>query len=266
MHGTITLFLDGVEVTLPVPVAGASAADIAQSAAAQVRAYLEAGFSADGRATQKIALIGVVVRRAKFEEGKQTPIIDMYRVDEVGNKRFVRIYLNTPTDVAEFERACGRTLASIPLYEGTAPLKLDEDAPHLVAKYAIRLDPPIKIEWRTNPEYKGRDDKKNPARLFVRYLETSAPSGNAQTAATAAPKAVQMTTEIRTMKDDAGKWLVRVTTADGVITLPAEVVKKWSICEANKDKLRQQQIISTPLEAVFERGVLVDVREPEIDF
>jgi hypothetical protein len=244
-------------------VAGASAADIAQSAAAQVRAYLDAGFAPLAAEGAKVALIGVVVRRAKFDN-VQTPIIDMYRVDETGNKRFIRVYLNTPDDVKAFERAVGRALSSIPLYEGTAPLQLDEEAQkHLVQKYAIRVRP-FQIEWRANPKYAGRDDKKNPARLFVRYADTDT-SDALDDASERGYEAVQMTTEVRTVKGDGKKWFVKVTTRDGTITLPAEVIKTWSMHEAAKDELRQQRVISEPLEAVFRRGELVDVREPEIE-
>lgn len=266
MTGTVKLYLDGVEVLLAIPVSGSAPDEIAANAAAQVRAYLKAGFTTTPDAEQT-ALIGVVVRRQHIRDGRTTPVIDMYRVDEYTQKRWLGVYLNTPADVQAFERAAGARLDDFPLFDGDAPLQLDVEAQQeRVRRYAVRLKTPFWIVWRLNPKY-DENDKKTSKRLLVRYLDSQTPT--APTASDGASSVDEEEVIGMQMIADGKAWVVGVITRKWSRRVPAELVRSWSLSEGAKKMLRDTSsldVLKYPCRAVTRDGQIIDVIDGEIPF
>ena len=165
---TIPLFLDK-----PILVAEA------QALMASITSLLQAGFSVEMPGLEEgehEEEIGFVVRRTKVNTDEtETPVVDLYPVN--ANFRRVAKYLNEEADAREFETACSLSLQALPLYEGDNTIERGKNPK--MEKYVVALKRPVKIVWKFNPRYEGENDKKNPKRLFVRWVNgAQAPDGN----------------------------------------------------------------------------------------
>ncbi|PWB56021.1 MAG: hypothetical protein C3F13_02870 [Anaerolineales bacterium] len=178
--GWVKLFHpSSAQVTIPLSLEKPILVAEAQALMASVTSLLQAGFSVempcleDGEHEEEI---GFVVRRAKVNSDEsETPVVDLYPVN--ANFRRVAKYLNEETDVREFEAACSLSLQTMPLYEGDNTIERGKN-PKL-DKYVVALKRPVKIVWKFNPRYEGENDKKNPKRMFVRWVNGApAPDGN----------------------------------------------------------------------------------------
>lgn len=128
----------------------------------------------------KLEMIGWVVRRRQInKDGRpDTPILDLYLDHEAWNGRLVGIYLNTPEEVAAFEKASGRKLESFPLFDGDVPAKRDNPR---TSQYVIRLTAPIGAYIGDNPQYEGENDKTHQKRKFFGWKDAplTAPTADA---------------------------------------------------------------------------------------
>ncbi len=128
----------------------------------------------------KLEMIGWVVRRRQInKDGRpDTPILDLYLDHEAWNGRLVGIYLNTPEEVAAFEKASGRKLESFPLFDGDVPAKRDNPR---TSQYVIRLTAPIGAYIGDNPQYEGENDKTHQKRKFLGWKDAplTAPTADA---------------------------------------------------------------------------------------
>jgi hypothetical protein len=256
----VKLYLDGIECVLSIPTAGGSPEAIAAAAAAQVRAYLAAGFTPDAVQTAvQTAVIDRVVRRQHVRDGRRTPVIDMYQVGQ--QKRFLGVYLNTPQEIEAFEAAAGARLESLPLCDADAPLQLDVEAQQERAKKFVRaLAKPFSVEWRLNPKY-SPDDKKTAKRLLVSYVEADAAQQPEQKPVPAPLGKSEPVEEIR-LKKLASGWGVIVRTAQRSHHVPAELVGTWSLSSTLKSRLKRDKILDgIGIQAVIRDNILVDVQE-----
>lgn len=117
-----------------------------------------------------VEMIGWVSRRVQINnDGRpDTPIIDLFLDNEGWQGRMVGIYLNTPEEIAAFEKACGVKLTALPLYEAAAPAKRDDARS---SKYIVRLPHPAAAFIGDNPRWEGTDDKKNQKRKFFGWKD-----------------------------------------------------------------------------------------------
>jgi hypothetical protein len=99
-----------------------------QEAMAFASAVAQSGVTAvplDGESRKEETIITVVRREHIDDNGRVTPVIDMYPAwkGDYGQFRFTGVYLNTDEDIAQFEAYSGLRLDSIPLYASQVPLQ-----------------------------------------------------------------------------------------------------------------------------------------------
>jgi hypothetical protein len=175
---------DGFKVTLEGSVANFhSAQRFAQDAA-------RAGFTptAPDIGLRKVEVITTVIRRKHVDDqGKVTPVIDMYPswgVRSYGQFRFVGLYLNSDDEIKQFEARAGVKLADLPLYTGQNPWKRNRQFPE---SHEIKCTPFVAVK-----EYEGEKEiggKMQQVWRFVRYGEMpDAPVPDPAPAATQAQK------------------------------------------------------------------------------
>lgn len=158
----------GAQVTVPLPLDSAQIEAVVKS----LDTLVQSGLSVSAPGTEpgeSVEQIGHLVRRSKTNtDGTETPLIDLYGVR--ANFRLLGLYLNDPDQLAEFERACGVHINDLQLYEGESPIERGKN-PKL-DKYIFALPQPVQIVYRANPRWEGDNDKKNPKRVFVRWMSS----------------------------------------------------------------------------------------------
>lgn len=181
--GWIKLYTDsGVQVTLPVPPVPTEYIGML----ANVKAALAAGFlvTAPGlEVGEEREDVGFLVRGIQENAGEETPFLLLYSSNEAMKFSFLKVYLNKPDDVADFEYASKMRLSEIPVYIG-------RDAPERgksrqIDKFITQARQPFGVVYKQNPKWSEVDKaaaeaKKQsytvPRRKFVRWGEQRAKS------------------------------------------------------------------------------------------
>lgn len=151
-YGVVRVFHpSGLLVTLPVPSGGWDY----KGAFAAVGDILAAGFTVNApglEAGEQKEMIGSVIRTEKEnDDGTATPIVGLYNTSDALVYAFMKVYLNQPEQVVEFERASGMSLfTSLALYDGAA-------LPEKGHKKIVKAPRPFGLVWKPNPKY---DEKK----------------------------------------------------------------------------------------------------------
>jgi hypothetical protein len=151
------------------------------------------GFTVDApglEAGEARAEVGAVCRSEKTNNDRSTSqVIDLYTASAAEEYKFLRLYMDTDTQIAAFEKAARMTLDSLPLYEGEA-------APTRGHKKVQKVRP-FGVIYKTNPKYdeaaaKAAEAAKTkytiPKRVFVRWADLppdQAPPAKVDTTSTA---------------------------------------------------------------------------------
>lgn len=116
--------------------------------------------------------------QAKSRFGGYVDVLDLYLPEDFWKK--VKVYLNTPEDVAAFQAASGINPKSIPLNATGANLERGKSPG--VDAMIFRCPKPFTFIWKNNPDYQ-EGDKDKAARKFVRWGGQSIPAsaGSPQT-------------------------------------------------------------------------------------
>ena len=158
-----------VQVTIPLFLDNPITEAMAETLLVSISRLIAAGFAVQAPGPENSEYseeIGFVVRRSKRNtDGTETPVVDLYPTH--GNFRHLGKYLNSESDIREFEAACSLRLDSIPRYDGDNPIERGKNPK--MDKYVVAIDQPVNIVWKSNPRYEGDTDKRNPKRLFVRW-------------------------------------------------------------------------------------------------
>lgn len=172
IYGTTRLWHPrGPQVTLPVT-------DLTPAGAlAQVGAYLDAGWLVEAPGLEEgeeKEQVGWVLRGGFERDGEITPFVLLYSVNEALTWSFLKVYLNKPEDVAAFEHASRMKLDSIPDYVGND--KPQRGASAKTDKFIVKPPRPFGVVFRKNPKHdpSTEEGKMKPARLFVRWADSSA--------------------------------------------------------------------------------------------
>lgn len=183
----------GALVTLPVPVGKAGSPEFYRVSFTAVSEAIAAGFlvHAPGlEAGEQKEEIGYVLRRSKLNEDKtETPIIDLYLVNDAVKFKVLSVYLNKDEDVAAFEKASGIGLASLKEFPGTAAP--ERGASRQSDSYIVRVPKPFGVVLIANPKYdekeaaavasRGKGEIYGvPKRKFVRWEGVSTPPASTQ--------------------------------------------------------------------------------------
>lgn len=183
--GSVRLWHPSAAVQVTLPVCGGSGPQFDYALAlANVSAALAAGWlaSAPGlEAGENRDDCGWVVRSQKDGRTGTAEVIDLYLPDDKFAK--VRLYLNTPDEVAEFERVSGLTVAKLPLYIGAN--KIERGKSKQTDTLVCRVPKPFGFVWKDNPDHNPDEQdatKKKPKRLFVRWADGAPPAGSPQAA------------------------------------------------------------------------------------
>ena len=156
----------GAQVTVPLPLDSAQIEAVVTS----LDVLLNAGLTVCAPGTEpgeSVEQIGFLVRRIKSNtDGTETPLIDLYGTR--ANFRLLGMYLNDDEQKESFERACGVRLNDLSLYEADAPIERGKNTK--LDKYVFALPHPVQIVYRANPRWEGEGDKRNPKRVFVRWM------------------------------------------------------------------------------------------------
>lgn len=139
----------------------------AQSGLSFVKIMLNSGWLAQRPSLESgedVFTIDAICRSTKLEDdGRETPIIAFYPVNFAHPS--VKKYMNTPEDVATFERVTGLRIADLPDYIGKDAINRHE-ADKRQLQFVIVVKP-FDIIWKANPNYVENSTK--PKRYFVRY-------------------------------------------------------------------------------------------------
>lgn len=146
----------GVLVTLPVT---EKTLDYARMIA-NVDAMLAAGFSvlAPGleQGEEKEMVRWVCKGEIEQDGGKRvTPYVMLYIDHEKLKFAFLKVYLNTPEEVAAFEYASGFTLERMPVYVGDN--RPERGKSSAVDKFILEAKKPFGVVFGTNPRYSKAD-------------------------------------------------------------------------------------------------------------
>ena len=76
------------------------------------------------------------------DDGSKTPVLAFYHENAKLKHKFDHVYMNTPEEIAEFERLSGLTLASIPEWMGDNYIARDHEK---ASQFVIALPNPIKV-------------------------------------------------------------------------------------------------------------------------
>lgn len=127
---------------------------------ANVEAMIEAGFSvlAPGleQGEEKEMVRWVCVGEIEQDGGKRlTPYVMLYIDHEKLKYSFLKVYLNTPEEVAAFEFASGFTLAKLPVYVGDN--RPERGKSTAIDKFIIEAKRPFGVVFGPNPRYSKAD-------------------------------------------------------------------------------------------------------------
>jgi len=128
-------------------------------------------------AGEKKDKVGYVLRRSVVNERGETPVIDVYVDHEAMTWRTVKVYLNTPEQIADFEAVSGLNLDSLPYYEGKDSVERGDPK---LGKYVIPVNHVFYAVAKANPKHEEEQDAEKrkliPKRLFVRWESASGQS------------------------------------------------------------------------------------------
>jgi len=187
----------GLRLRVAFPLASPTMKDnlAAIDLAAQVDAYLAAGFTVrevgvePGEESEEV---GYVLRTTVDGKNGPCPRIFFYSPHAAVEYQCGSVYLNTPDDVAEFERQSGLKVATLAEWpSGAAPKKSDRGATKFITPCKA-----FSVVRKANPKYdpkaaEAAAAKKEtyavPKRVFVRYGGTPAAKEIVQQTANAGP-------------------------------------------------------------------------------
>ncbi len=158
---------NGAEVVWLVSVEGGPA-EAMEIAAALERAGLFPTPPTEEERERRSRVGAFVVRSHINGDGSETPVVDVYfrhRNGYTDRLRSMRVYLNTPRDRKDFERAFGVRLDALNIYDGDTPIERGKRPQQERFVYAPAHD--VWAVWRINPA--STTDEKAPKRLFVRW-------------------------------------------------------------------------------------------------
>lgn len=175
-NGWVKLFSkSGALVTIPVTEKPLDYAAMA----ANVEAMIAAGFMVNAvglEAGEEKDTVAFVLKGRITKEGKTTPYVLLYNTNPAYKHSFLKKYLNTPEDIADFETAAGMKLDHLPLYIGKDKPKRGEDPD--VDKMIVPVRKPFGVIFKPNPKWIKADsdaaaEKKEmspvPVRVWVRW-------------------------------------------------------------------------------------------------
>lgn len=160
----------GPLVTLPVP-------PDPEAAFAHIEKCLDAGWLViapgleEGEQREEV---GYVLRGAC----DTTPTLLLYSTNEAHSFSFLKVYLNTPQDIAAFEFASKMKLTDLPEYVGSDKPERGKSAK--LDQYIERAKKPFGVVMKANPKYSESERAvvmskneiyKVPRRLFVRWVD-----------------------------------------------------------------------------------------------
>lgn len=179
--GWVKLYTDsGVQVTLPVPPAPADYIGML----ANVKAALAAGFlvTAPGlEVGEEREEVGFLVRGIQENAGDETPFLLLYPNNDALKYSSLKVYLNRPDDIADFEFASKMKLAELPPYIGRD--KPERGKSKQVDKFIVPARKPFGVVFVPNPKWSAEEEAaakaKNelysvPRRKFVRWADQRA--------------------------------------------------------------------------------------------
>jgi hypothetical protein len=162
----------GPLVTLPVPADPVSAFN-------HINICLDAGWLVEAAGLEQGEHkegVGYVLRGTQENDGKQTPFLLLYDTDESHGFSFLKVYLNTEANVADFEAASKMKLLKLPEYVGDN--KPERGKSSKIDQFIVRVPAPLTVILKSNPKYNEEDRAaaaskqtiyKVPRRLFVRW-------------------------------------------------------------------------------------------------
>jgi hypothetical protein len=179
-NGWVKLFSpENALITIPLdpndPISAQQAANLLTS----VRNLITAGFSVleHGLDEGELSLTASLVSRRTA--GDQTPIIDFFDAHPKIEKKVIHTYLNTPEDVAAFEKASGLKLSDIPEWDGELAISKTSAK---AGKYIVKMRQPVKViytisqkwlEWNSQEQKTSKEPMK---KILQRYETVSSPA------------------------------------------------------------------------------------------
>jgi hypothetical protein len=182
----------GPQATLPLPTDPKAALEALSKA-------LELGWLAAapglevGEETEEV---GYVCKGEYERDGKVTPYVLLYTPNDQMKWSFLKVYLNSADDVANFEYAARVRLDDLPLYIGDN--KPERGKSRQVDRYIIKATQPFKVVQKQNPKYDEHTATATkakgevyavPKRVFVRWQDQR-PQGATETPPAEAPAPV----------------------------------------------------------------------------
>jgi hypothetical protein len=174
-NGWVKLFTpEGALVTIPIDPLLTISKQEGASLLTSVSNLIAAGFSVrepgleEGEASLEAAFV------ARRTAGDKTPIIDFFAPHVRAEKKVIHVYLNTPEDVAAFEKATGLKVSAIPEWDGDLAIT---KAHAKAQKYIVKLPHPVRIvyeisqkwaEWNALPQ-ETRPKKEPMKKVLIRY-------------------------------------------------------------------------------------------------
>lgn len=174
-----------------------------------VGSYVDAGFTVDAPGLEEgeqVEEVGWVVRGDHDDGQEVTPYLLLYSTNEKLEHSFLKVYLNSDDDVANFQKASGLRLNELPSYVGQDKPK--RGANRQIDKFFVKAPRPFKVVMKNNPAYKEEEKKaadarkevyKKPKRVFVRWA-----SQDGKPAAEPQPDAQERTAG-QQMNDEIGR-------------------------------------------------------------
>lgn len=224
-----------LQVSVPIPIAAGLSIDDASRLLASVDNLLMAGWltMAPGlEAGEEKEDIGYVCRLDHETDGKTTPTVLLYSVNDQLTYSFLRRYMNTPEDVAAFEYASGMKYDSLPPYPGN-------DHPQRgvspkTDRFIIKAPKPFGMVWKHNPRYKdapaGQDTRslaEKRKRDFFRW-STQIPAAHAESKPAAHDKNWnESTEEERLAKIEVMEWEPLAKCRDFCLKMPIDKGKVY---------------------------------------
>ena len=233
----------GVQVTLPVPLDAPISPEVAQMALTSISSLLGAGWLVnepgleDGEVKQEI---GFVIRQS----GNESPLMALYARHPKLVHRFLPLYLDTPEDVAAFEKASGLHVAELKRY--TAKAAPDKDTEDFAA-FAVEVNFSVVVatteawkRWNAAGETKGEPKKREVVRYILPSGEIIIPGQAAPAAPKPTPADVKPVSLVRKYADGAEVVGAAYEAYDAYLAQrkeapkSAEGLRAWFLVPSNK--------------------------------
>ncbi len=165
----------GVRVTFPLSGDVMTYKDKIDALLAQGWAVREPGLEAG----EESDTVGWVLHGSYTKDGETTPYVLLYSTKDAYTHSFLKVYLNSPADVAAFEYASKLKLESISEYVGDNKPERGKN-PKLDAAHLKAPPTPFGVVFKANPKYSQADAEAAranskvypvPKRVFVRWAE-----------------------------------------------------------------------------------------------